>query len=192
MSQTDAAEAIRPEDRLPDPIITFGPIRRAVTEWLSLLMAGLCGFYGLRVLRDMTGGMAGDISPDRWWAGVFLLVVFAGIIIFCLMTWRALRNNPMAGLRLTTAGITDDQGRLLIPLAAIAGVETGVLSMKPRNGFHLVLGQPVPNLWVPGLIWIRWNRAGIGGATSRVEGRIMADRLRFMLHELHSDRSVVQ
>ena len=66
-------------------------------------------------------------------------------------------------LVLTKAGLTDDQGTLLVAVENVRSVERGAFAFKPSNGFLVRLHQAQPRAWVPGLWWMQGRQMGVGG-----------------------------
>ena len=87
--------------------------------------------------------------------------------------WRATGRT----IRLTEAGLEQSDGRILVAMDEIAGVERGLFAAKPSNGFLIRLERSYPLAWAPGLWW-RWGRRlGVGGMTRAGEAKAIAELL---------------
>jgi hypothetical protein len=87
--------------------------------------------------------------------------------------WQATAHR----LELTDSRLRDTSGKLDLPLSQITAIDRGTFAFKPSNGFVVVLNAPQPRAWAPGLWWCLGKRVGIGGVTSRHEGKFMAEQL---------------
>jgi hypothetical protein len=102
------------------------------------------------------------------------LMLFGGIILWlALELWRATQRS----LILTDDGLYDDTGKLLVRLDQIKEVQRSPFAIKPSNGFALVLYQPGPRSWHPGLWWQWGRRIAVGGVTPGSQGKFMADQI---------------
>jgi hypothetical protein len=107
-------------------------------------------------------------------AAPWLVVLFAlgGAAIWLgVRLWQA----TALPLELTPAGLRVADGRVVARMAEIGRVGHGVFAFKPSNGFVLTLDRPAAAAWAPGLWWRLGKRVGVGGVTSRHEGRAMAE-----------------
>lgn len=104
---------------------------------------------------------------------IYLLLLAAGALWVALRLWQATARHVL----LTEAGIFDSDGQCLAPIDAIEAVERGVFAFKPSNGFTVLLKQPAPRGWAPGLWWRMGRRLGIGGVTPAAQGKYMAEML---------------
>lgn len=146
-----------------------------------------------------------QISPGRRWAAVIVLgligtgLIYTGLaypsttwlgrvavlllgILMLLQAWWNLRARSGA-LILKQDGLWVEDGQLLTGLDAIDTVQVSAFSIKPSNGFAVVLKDAVPFKWVPGLYWCVGRRIGVGGATSPSQSKAMAERLASLLIE---------
>jgi hypothetical protein len=122
------------------------------------------------------------ILTERSGTGVLQFLGLAlGVAALALaaIVWRA----TSVGLVLTAEALRDGAGRLLTPVAAIEAVDRGAFAFKPSNGFGLRLAAPVPMGWAPGLWWRFGRKLGVGGITSGVEARHMAQTISALLAE---------
>ena len=121
--------------------------------------------------------VAAKYPPDNIVALAFL-VAFGGFMI-----WQARNLYRTAGrhLVLTRETVEDSSGALLCRLDEIKAVERGVFTLKPSNGFAIILKQSQKFAWCPGLWWRVGNRIGVGGTTSGRSSRDMADMIAVML-----------
>lgn len=97
--------------------------------------------------------------------------------------WKAGRRR----LILTRESLSDDEGRQLCAIADVASVSRSVFAMKPARGFALTLRSPAPRAWVPGLWWRVGRRLGVGGVTSAIETRLMAETIEALLARRAAD-----
>ncbi|GAA0298623.1 hypothetical protein [Rhodovulum strictum] len=119
---------------------------------------------------------------DALWRG-FLAAL--GVAILAL--GEAMRRATTCRLRLTRDGLFDSTGRELARIDEIARVERGAFALKPSNGFTVLLVAIRPPVWVPGVWWRIGRRIGVGGVTSAVEARAMADILALHLQKRERD-----
>ncbi|TCM88086.1 hypothetical protein [Rhodovulum steppense] len=115
---------------------------------------------------------------DALWRG--FLAVLGGAI---LALGEAMRRATARSLRLTRDGLFDSTGRELARMDEITRVERGAFALKPSNGFTVLLAAGRPPVWVPGVWWRIGRRIGVGGVTSAIEARAMADILAAALVE---------
>ncbi len=102
------------------------------------------------------------------------LLVFGGLSLWVsLRMWTATEGR----LVLTADALCDAQGKVLARVDMVRAVNRGVFAFKPAGGFTLVLSQPGPRAWAPGLWWRIGRRVGVGGVTHRHEARYMAEVL---------------
>jgi hypothetical protein len=140
------------------------PARRAMTVGMPVALALVLVWVALAT------------PPTPGWR-LFLLATAAVALWLANRAWQATR----AGLVLTEAGLAEEGGRMLAPIAAIRRVDRGPLAFKPSGGFLVELDAPGRLAWAPGLWWRLGRRLGVGGATNPMEGRAMADLLTAML-----------
>lgn len=159
----------------PEVITTLAP--SPFRRWLAVgMMAGLGAICLCLALLRPPG--------DPLW-----LVVLMAIGAASLWLARRLALATRTWIELTEAGLRDGKGRILAPIARIAGVERGVFAFKPSNGFLVRLSDPGPRAWEPGLWWRFGRRVGVGGVTPSAQGRLMADALAALLAErIRADR----
>ena len=91
--------------------------------------------------------------------------------------WQATSH----ALILTDDALVDSDGTVVAALDNIAKVDRSPFAMKPSNGFLLILKEPAPRVWRPGLWW-RWGRrVAIGGVTAGGHSKPMADMIAMKL-----------
>jgi hypothetical protein len=142
-------------------------------------------------------------SPLRRWIGVGMLAALGGLLLWLALSssamapgWRAVLGAIGLGaawgaermwratglsVELTAAGLSDSNGRVIAPLAAIRSIDRGAFAFKPSNGFLVRLNAPQPRAWAPGLWWRIGRSVGVGGVTNRDEAKLMAEYLAAML-----------
>ena len=109
------------------------------------------------------------------------IVVMIGLGLGMLFVGEKLRRATTGELLLTDAGLLDEKGRVLAPLAHIKQVERGAFAIKPSNGFTLVLTEKADAAWQPGLWWRLGKRVGVGGVVSAGAAKFMAEQLALRL-----------
>lgn len=102
-----------------------------------------------------------------------LLVLAAASLGMAVLVWRATAGV----LELTDEVVRERDGRVLCRLDEIKAIEKSLLSWKPAGGFAIVVQEPGPMIWVPGLWWRMGRRIMIGGSTNGGEAKAMADLL---------------
>ena len=97
--------------------------------------------------------------------------------------WAAerMRRATTTVIELTTDGLRDSTGVLVIPYDDMVRVERGVFAMKPSNGFVLITKDRGPRGWAPGLWWRVGRRIGVGGVTAAGAGKFMAEQIALTL-----------
>ncbi|MBK5933187.1 hypothetical protein C8N32_102241 [Rhodovulum imhoffii] len=145
------------------------------------------------------------VSAPRRFFGLGVLLLLAGVVLYIAMArppealgWRAfllglgvvvlvlgvkMHRATKRSLTLTEEGLSDSDGRILARLEEIEAVDRGLFAFKPSNGFVLKLKQPQGIVWAPGLWWRLGRRVGVGGVTSAVQAKVMAEALETALAE---------
>ncbi|QPH55000.1 hypothetical protein [Pontivivens ytuae] len=145
--------------------LTVSPVRR----WTgAVVTAGL----GLLLIW-----VAAQRPPEAPWALAVLLGA-GGLALW--QGWRLLEAGNRA-IHLTESALTDERGELLTSLDGIVRIERGIFAFKPSNGFVLVLNEPRPRSWVPGLWWQMGRKLGIGGTARAQDAKVLADMLETLL-----------
>lgn len=101
--------------------------------------------------------------------------LLAGFGVVCLVGAWAVYQATGGALLLMRAGLQDASGRVLASRANIVRIERSAFTLRPSNGFLLVLARPMPLAWAPGLWWRVGRYAGVGGITARADTRLMAE-----------------
>ena len=86
-------------------------------------------------------------------------------------------------LRLRRDGLHSSDGKILAEISNIDRVERGLFALRPPNGFLIVLKSPMRRAWHPGLWWRLGTRVGVGGMTSKTQGKLLAERLDMLLQD---------
>jgi hypothetical protein len=127
-------------------------------------------------------GLLGILGAFLVWSGLaspsatpLAVVVLVGAGIVALVLGWQLWQATAGSIVLTATEIVDDRGRVLCRIADVERIETGMLALKPANGFLVHLRAPAPRAWAPGLWWRHGRRLGIGGSVSRHEAKAMAE-----------------
>lgn len=112
------------------------------------------------------------------WKAVLLVTGIAGLVLAQLM-WQSTGH----ALVLTQDGLSDSDGTVVARLDQIAKVDRGMFAMKPSNGFLVILKDPAPWAWRPGLWWRLGRRVAVGGVTAASQTRPVADIMTHLLTE---------
>ncbi len=104
---------------------------------------------------------------------LLLIAVGAGSLFMA----DRLRRATAVRLILTETDLREENGRILTTLDQVEKVERGSFAMKPANGFSLVLRDPAPRAWAPGLWWRSGRRLGVGGVVSAPPARLIAEQI---------------
>ncbi len=144
-------------------------------------------FFALAVLLVLGGLLAwlGIAAPGMALWIRLLLMAGGGVTL-----WLALRLREATGrrLELTRAELRESSGRVLAPIGGIGAVSRGTFALKPSHGFTLILKEPAPPAWAPGLWWRLGRRIGIGGVTSAGQAKAMAELITILLQERGQER----
>jgi hypothetical protein len=144
--------------------VTPSPVRR----WMGIGMLATIGVFLVYI--------AVAVPPEPGWR-VFLVVMGGAAL------WMAVRMQRATDLRLdlTATELRDSSGAVLARVDRVVSVDRGFFAFKPSNGFLIHLDAPMPPVWRPGLWWRVGRRVGVGGVTSAVETRAMAEILSAVL-----------
>lgn len=139
--------------------ITASATRRVIGVGAMLGLGALLLYMALA-----TGGM------HLLWQ-LTLAAVGLGALWLAQKTWTATGH----ALVLTEEALTDSDGTVLARLDQIERVDRSAFAMKPSNGFLVILKEPGPRVWRPGLWWRMGRRVAIGGVTAGSQTRPVAD-----------------
>ncbi|WGW03850.1 hypothetical protein [Tropicibacter oceani] len=131
-------------------------------------MIGVGALLGLGGLL-LYVGLATPMDSVLWQAVLVLFGLFA--LWASQMMWKATGIQ----LILTEEGLFEDTGTVLALMDEVAKVDRSPFAMKPSNGFLLILKEPRPRAWRPGLWWRIGRRVAVGGVTSGGHTKPMAD-----------------
>lgn len=137
------------------------------------------GVVLLAVLGSALVWLALAYPPAALGWSVFLLGFGAACLWLAARMWQVTGQ----GLELTRDALRDQHGFVLARVEQIRAVNRGVFAFKPAGGFTLVLKQPAPGRWAPGLWWRLGRSVGVGGVTHRHEARYMAEVLDALIKE---------
>lgn len=143
-------------------------VRRSIA---AVILAGI----GLMVLQYGLSGSGGGLGS------VLALAIGAFGIWFSFSTW----NGTDRTIELTSKGIRETGGPLLVRLEDIQAVDRGAFAFKPSGGFVLKLKSSHRRGWVPGLWWRLGRRFGVGGILPSVQTKLMADLIQEELLKRH-------
>ncbi|MFW5654844.1 MAG: hypothetical protein ACOCYW_04255 [Roseicyclus sp.] len=159
-------------NRRPDPdevLVTMTP--KPARRWFAVGSTGLLG--GMLVY------LAATFPPaDLVW---LLFLVVMGLL-FIYWAWRVWHATGVT-LELTRAELRERGGRQLCAIENVTRVDAGVFAFKPAAGFLVHLSEPMGGVYAPGLWWRSGRRVAVGGATSRAEGKAVAELINVMLAE---------
>lgn len=144
-----------------------------------------------------------DPNGPRRWLALAMLLTLGGLVLYLafaappanlgwqvflvgmglLSLWMAykLQVATTRKLLLTREALTDSDGMVLARVDDIVSVSRGTFALKPSNGFMLVLKNPAPRVWQPGLWWRVGRRVAVGGVTPGAQARPMADIISVMI-----------
>lgn len=148
-------------------ILRPSPARRIVGVSIQAALGGL--LLWIAVARP----------PQELGWHLFLIVFGVAALVVAQKGWRG-SAQPIV---LDAAGLRQEDGTPIAPLAEIASVDRALFSFKPSNGFLVTLRTAPGGAWVPGMWWRLGRRVGIGGVTGGAETRILADALTAMVAE---------
>lgn len=112
------------------------------------------------------------------WKAVLVALGIVGLVLAQLM-WQSTGHV----LILTEEALTDSDGTVVARLENVAKVDRGMFAMKPSNGFLVILKEPGPRAWRPGLWWRLGRRVAVGGVTAGSQTRPVADVMIHLLHD---------
>ncbi len=110
--------------------------------------------------------------PAAMW--LLFLLAFGALVLFVA---EKLRRATRVEILLTTEDVRDSEGRILAQMADVVSVQRGAFALKPSNGFTLVLRDPAPRAWAPGMWWRMGRRVGVGGVTGAGPAKFMAEQI---------------
>lgn len=143
--------------------------RPVAVRWLVIV--------SLVALGGLSAAMAVGSVARQPLAGLAFFIVALGLLALLAATLKSRAGR----IRFDGERLTDDSGAELCRLEEIESVERGFVLLKPSTGFLLTLNSPKTGAWAPGLWW-RWGRRiGVGGATSRAAGKMMAEAISLAL-----------
>ena len=151
-----------------------------------------------------------EVSPFRRWVAVVMLLGLGALLLYIAAVFPPTKPVPLLGLILfgsaalwsgtklyratsdslilTREGISTGSGVIVCKIDEVASVDRGFFAFKPSNGFLVRLRKSGSRHWSPGLWWRMGKNIGIGGATSRRQGKEMAEILAYLLSEKSSDK----
>lgn len=90
------------------------------------------------------------------------------------LSWRLWQASGVV-LELTREELREEGGRLIARIDNIDKVDRGFFAFKPAAGFRLALRERMPSVYAPGLWWRRGRMVMVGGVTSAVQSKAVAD-----------------
>ncbi|MEM9247780.1 MAG: hypothetical protein AAGB05_03675 [Pseudomonadota bacterium] len=164
-----------PDGTGDDPVLarlTPSPGRRSIGTGMLAVLGALVLWVALAHPPQQLGWLA------------FLLAAAALAFWSARAMWRATSHSIV----LTRSSLSEEHGRVIARVDAIASVDRGLFAFKPSNGFLLRLKAPAPRSWSLGMWWRLGRRVGVGGVTPGGQGRAMADILLALLPDRDQDR----
>lgn len=114
---------------------------------------------------------------------VFLIVLGVAALWVAQHMWRVTARE----LVLTEEALTDSSGAVIARMADVVKVDRGAFALKPSNGFALMLSEPGPRAWHPGLWWRTGRRVAVGGVTAARDTKPMADIISVLVMRRNGD-----
>lgn len=105
------------------------------------------------------------------------LAIGAGSLWLSWTLWQA----SGVILELTREELREQGGRLIARIDNIDKVDRGFFAFKPAAGFRLALNERMPSVYAPGLWWRRGRMVMIGGVTSGVQSKAVADLISILI-----------
>ena len=121
------------------------------------------------------------VAQDDRNSSLTATLLFAGMGVGSFLLAYRMHTASANSLTLLADELHSSDGSLIARTANIARVERGLFAFKPSNGFLIVLREPMPFAWHPGLWWRFGRRVGVGGVTPRAESKLMAERIHMLL-----------
>lgn len=118
--------------------------------------------------------------PSSNFIWTLILLGFGGI---CIWGAYAAYQATGRGIELTREGLFDTDGLVLARMEDVRSVVSGPLAFKPSNGFTVRLKTRQKFGWAPGLWWRMGRMVGVGGMTTGVEGKFMAEMIAKLIAE---------
>ncbi len=94
-----------------------------------------------------------------------------------------MKTATSSALELRSDGLYTTEGILVAAISNVERIELGMFAFKPSNGFLIILKQPMPGSWNPGLWWRVGRRVGVGGVTSRSRSKALAEAMAMLVRE---------
>lgn len=154
-----------------------------MTQPIATLSASVPRRYLASFVLLSVGGMLlwiGLTKPPASIGWQIYMIGLGGLILWLSSKFWIASGRSIS---LTSEGLFDSNGHCLARLDEIEKIERGVFAFKPSNGFLLVLKDPKPRGWAPGLWWSFGRRVGVGGVTPAAQGKYMAEMLAMELTE---------
>lgn len=114
---------------------------------------------------------------------VLLLAIGAGSLWLSWTLWQA----SSVVLELTREELREHGGRLIARIDNIDKVDRGFFAFKPAAGFRLSLRERMPSVYAPGLWWRRGRMVMVGGVTSNVQSKAVADLISIRIAQLRGE-----
>ncbi|UMA65585.1 hypothetical protein LVO79_03725 [Roseivivax marinus] len=166
---TPTSEPTRPNAADDDTVLaTLRP--SAARRWMGV---GALGILGALLL-----GLA--LAPEV--AVLWRLALAAGAVLTARMA-MTMERATRRGLVLTPGALREEGegGEILARLSDVRRVDRSAFALKPSNGFVMLLADPVPRAYRPGLWWRIGRRVAVGGVLSGSETRGLADSIAVMI-----------
>ena len=139
----------------------------AIRRWITLVL--------LVIFAMALSVIGAELPAERQLAKVLSFTASALAVLQAVLMWRATANAIVLSEDELRESAT---GRLIARLDDIERVDTTAFAYRPATGFLIFLRSPAPFAVAPGMWWRAGRRIGIGGVTTKTEGKIMAAALR--------------
>ncbi len=147
-------------------LLMVSPLRRWFALTALALLSGLCLYlvfnspfaFGITVIGSL-------IAAGAFWA------------------FAKMYQGTQLAVELRDEGLFLSDGRTLALMDQIEKVDRGTFSIKPTNGFTVILRDRQPFEFVPGLYWRSGRKLGLGGVTAPHMGKMMSEALAMRIAE---------
>ncbi|MEO0359341.1 MAG: hypothetical protein AAF386_13850 [Pseudomonadota bacterium] len=147
-------------------LLMVSPLRRIFALGALALLSGLCLYlvfnapfsFGITVIGSL-------IALGAFWA------------------FAKMYQGTRLAVELRDDGMYLTDGRCLAAMDQIVRVDRGTFSIKPTNGFTLILRDKAAFEFVPGLYWRSGRKLGLGGVTAPHMGKMMSEALAMRIAE---------
>lgn len=147
---------------------------------LTLEMSQLRRFLVVLALMLVAAGLV-NAGVMREGVDPVSRVVIAIVALVAVVTAWQVWTATAISIELTENGLRQSDGRQICSFDEVADISRGLAVTRPANGFALLLRERRPFAWVPGLWWRMGRKVGVGGMTSKMRTRMMAEAIEGLL-----------